>query len=340
VLQWEDFLKANAIAQLQRFRERLCTFNDDIQGTAAIVVAGIYAAMRITRQPVRDQRLVLAGAGASAQGIADLFVAALTEEGLSHEEARHRVWTVDSRGLVTADRSGLEDFKAASARPLHEVANVAWRDRSRISLEETIRHFKPTILIGTSGTPGLFSADVVAAMAAVTERPLVFPLSNPTSKSECTPENALRWSDGRAIVAAGSPFAPVDYRGRRYRIGQGNNAFIFPGVGLGLWVGRVRRVTDAMFLAAARAMAEQVTADLEAGSVYPDLERIRDCSHAVACAVIRRAVAGGHADAGVLTDLERVVRAAMWIPRYPPIRLRPHDAAGRERRLHQAVSTR
>ncbi len=341
VLQWEDFLKANAIAQLQRFRHRLCTFNDDIQGTAAIVVAGVYAAMRITRQPLRDQRLVLAGAGASAQGIADLFVAALMQEGLSPEEARRRIWTVDSRGLVTADRPDLEDFKAAYARPVHETAGVEWRDRPRISLEETIRHFKPTILIGTSGTPGLFSQDVVVAMAAVNDRPLVFPLSNPTSKSECTPENALRWSDGRAIVAAGSPFAPVDCRGRRYRIGQCNNAFIFPGVGLGLWVGRVQRVTDAMFLAAARAMAEQVTAaDLDAGAVYPDLKRMRDCSHAVACAVIRRAVADGHAEAGVLIDLEHVVRAAMWGPRYRPIKLRPQHVAGRESRMREEVSTR
>jgi malate dehydrogenase (oxaloacetate-decarboxylating) len=262
------------------------------------------------------------------------------QDGLSHEEARRRIWTVDSRGLVTADRPNLEYFKAAYARPVNEVASVACRDRSRISLEETIRHFKPTILVGTSGTPGLFSEDVVAAMAAVNERPLVFPLSNPTSKSECTPEDALRWSDGRAMVATGSPFAPVDYRGRRYRIGQGNNAFIFPGVGLGLWVGRVRRVTDAMFLAAAQAMANQVTAaDLDAGAVYPDLRRIRDCSHAVACAVIRHAVAEGHADAAILTNLERVVRAAMWVPRYRPIRLCSQDA-GRETGVHGMVSVR
>jgi malic enzyme len=330
VLQWEDFLKENAIAQLRRFRDRLCTFNDDIQGTAAVVVAGVYSALRITKQSVRDQRVVLAGAGASAQGIADLLVSALREDGLSPDEARTRICTVDSRGLVTADRPNLEGYKATYARSLEDVAACVCRDRSRITLEETVRHFKPTILIGTSGTPGLFTAPVVAAMTAAHERPIVFPLSNPTSKSECTAEEALRWSDGRAIVATGSPSAPVLHNGRRYRIAQGNNAFIFPGVGLGLWVGKVRRVTDAMFLAAARALADQVTgADLEAGAVYPELPRIRACSHAVACAVIRRAVVDGHADERMLIGLDEVVRASMWVPRYRPIQYEPRAAGTR-----------
>src|SRR5471030_3066092 len=205
VLQWEDFLKANAMTQLARFRDRLCTFNDDIQGTAAVVVAGIYAALRITGQPLRDQRIVLGGAGASAQGIAGLIEAALGDAGLSHDEATKRIAMVDSRGLVTDDRPHLEDFKAAYARPFGEVAAYAAQDRSRITLEETIRNFRPTILIGTSGTPGLFSEAVVREMAAVNDRPIVFPLSNPTSKSECTAQQAVHWSDGRAIVATGSP---------------------------------------------------------------------------------------------------------------------------------------
>ena len=255
VLQWEDFLKANALTQLARFRDRLCTFNDDIQGTAAVVAAGVYAALRITGQAMRDQRVVLGGAGASAQGIANLFVSALRDAGLSDEEARRRICTVDSRGLVTQARTEMEDFKAAYARPVEEVAAYACRDPAHITLEETIRNFGPTILIGTSGTTGLFTEAVVRAMAAVNDRPIVFPLSNPTSKSECTAEEAIRWSDGRAIVATGSPFDPVVHRGRTHRIGQGNNAFVFPGVGLGLWVGGVRRVTDAMFLDAARALA-------------------------------------------------------------------------------------
>jgi malate dehydrogenase (oxaloacetate-decarboxylating) len=322
VLQWEDFLKANAIAQLKRFRDRLCTFNDDIQGTAAIVVSGIYAGLTITRQLIRDQRVVLAGAGASAQGIAELIALALRDAGLSREEARARICTVDSRGLVARDRPNLEDFKAEFARPVSEISGYACVDRSRITLEETVRNFKPTILIGTSGTPGLFTEAVVTAMAAINERPMVFPLSNPTSKSECTAEQAIRWSGGRAIAATGSPFAPVEYLGVRHRIGQGNNAFIFPGVGLGLWVGGVRRVTDGMLLDAAKALANQVTAaDLAQGAVYPELPRIRDCSLVVACAVIQRAVTEGHADAAILPGLEDTVRRAMWFPAYQPIAL-------------------
>ena len=325
VLQWEDFLKVNAMTQLARFRDRLCSFNDDIQGTAAVVCAGVYAALRMTGGAIRDQRIVLGGAGASAQGIASLLVTALHNGGLSREEARQRISTVDSRGLVTRGRATLEDFKAAYARPVEEVATYACSDPAHITLEETIRNVRPTILIGTSGAAGLFTEGVVRAMADVNDRPIVFPLSNPTSKSECTAEEAIRWSDGRAVVATGSPFNPVVYRGRTHRIGQGNNAFVFPGVGLGLWVGGVRRVTDAMFLDAARALAHQVSqADLDQGAVYPELTRIRDCSHAVACAVIRRAVAEGHAQPEILTGLEETVSRAMWFPAYRPIRYQPN----------------
>ena len=330
VLQWEDFLKANAITQLARFRDRLCTFNDDIQGTAAVVVAGLYAALRVTGQPMRDQRVVLGGAGASAQGIASLFVSALRDAGLSYDDARRRVSTVDSRGLVTEARADLEDFKAAYARPVAETTTYVCRDPTHITLEETIRNFKPTILIGTSGTAGLFSEAVIRAMAAINDRPIIFALSNPTSKSECTAAEAIEWSDGRALVATGSPFGPVVYRGQTHRIGQGNNAFIFPGVGLGLWVGRVRRVTDSMFLGAAQALARTVSpGDLEHGAVYPELTRIRECSEVVACAVIRHAVAEGHASKELLTGLEETVSRAMWFPTYRPVRF----LAGRSRPL-------
>ena len=322
VLQWEDFLKGNAITQLERFRDRLCTFNDDIQGTASVVVAGVYGAMRINGQQMRDQRILLGGAGASAQGIAGLLVAALEDEGLSHAEAVSRLATVDSRGLVTTAREGMEPFKAAYARPVAETSGYVCADPAHITLEETIRNWKPTVLIGTSGTANLFTEAVVRAMGEVNERPVIFPLSNPTSKAECTPDDAIRWTEGRAIVATGSPFAPVVHGTRTFRIGQGNNAFIFPGVGLGLWVGRVRRVTDAMFLDAARSLATQVGADdLAEGAVYPKLTRIRDCSHGVACAVIRRAVAQGHADPAMLEGLEDRVRRAMWEPVYTPVRL-------------------
>ncbi len=324
LLQWEDFLKGNAIKQLTRFRERLTTFNDDIQGTAAVVLAGIYGGLRLTRQSIRDQRLLFAGAGASAQGIADLFVAALVEAGLSRDEARRRIWTVDSKGLVTRARSGLEDFKAAYARDVQEV--VAWEctDRARITLEEAIVHARPSILIGVSATPGAFSEAAIKLMANINERPIILPLSNPTSKSECTAEDAIRWSEGRAIVATGSPFAPVQHNGQTYRIGQCNNAYIFPGVGLGVCVAHARHVSDGMFLDAAKALAEQVTAeDLAQSAVFPRLSRIRECSHAVASAVIRRAVAEGHADAEALVKLDETVQRAMWFPEYLPIRYEP-----------------
>ena len=331
LLQWEDFLKGNAIKQLERFRDKLCTFNDDIQGTAAVVLSGIYGGLRITGQQMRDQRLVFAGAGASAHGIAELFVAALVEGGLSIEEARRRIWTVDTKGLVVGDRPGLEDFKAMFARDISESAAWNVQDHSRITLQETIENVKPTILIGVSATPGTFNEDVVRLMAKVNERPLIFPLSNPTSKSECTAEEAIRWSDGRAIVATGSPFDPVTHNGKRFRIGQCNNSFIFPGVGLGVGVAKATHVSDGMFLAAAKALAEQVTReDLAESAVYPHLSSIRDCSSAVASAVVRRAVEGGHAHASVLNDLEKNVRNAMWFPEYLPLRYEPQAVRTRE----------
>ncbi len=324
VLQWEDFLKGNAIKQLARFRDRLCTFNDDIQGTAGVVLAGLFSALRITRQRVRDQRIVFAGAGASAQGISDLLVAALTEDGLSRDEAIKHIWTVDSHGLVTKCRANLEDFKATYARAVDELATYKCRNRAEITLAETVENVRPTILIGTSGTPGTFTQELVQLMARINERPVVFPLSNPTSKSECTAEEAIRWSDGRAIVATGSPFPPVTHNGRRYRIGQCNNAFIFPGIGLGLTAARARRVTDGVFLESARALAAGVTPeDIAESAVYPQLPKIRECSLSVACATVRQAVKEGNADEAILEDLEENLRRAMWEPKYLPIRHEP-----------------
>ena len=328
VLQWEDFLKENALTQLARFRDQLCTFNDDIQGTAAVVLAGLYAALRVTGRPMREQRVVFAGSGASTQGIAALLTAAFIEGGLTREQALERIWTTDSHGLVTRGRPRLEGFKALYARPPADVAGYACADVSRITLAEVVQNAKPTVLIGTSATPGIFDETVVRAMAGACERPIIFPLSNPTSKTECAPEDALRWTLGRAIVATGSPFAPVTLDGRRHRIGQCNNAFIFPGVGLGLTIARARRVSDGVFLDAAKALAAKVTReDLQEGAVYPALSRIRECSFAVACATIRRSVQDGHAEPGVLEHLERTVESAMWLPEYLPIRYEPSSAS-------------
>jgi malate dehydrogenase (oxaloacetate-decarboxylating) len=324
VLQFEDFLKGNALLQLDRFRNELCTFNDDIQGTAAVVLAGFYGALRITGQRMRDQRVVFAGAGASAQGISDLLVAAFREDGLSREEAVQRIWTTDSHGLVTRDRAQLEAFKANYARSHEEVAGYRCKDRTRITLLETLENAQPTMLIGTAATPGLFDEAVVKAMSRINARPIVFPLSNPTSKTECTPEDALRWSEGRAIVATGSPFPPISLGGKRYRIGQCNNSFVFPGIGLGLTISRARRVTDGVFLDTAKALAAQVGEnDLAECAVYPEVLRIRECSFGVACAVIRRAVQEGHADPEILDNLEKTVERAMWYPEYLPMHYEP-----------------
>jgi len=273
---------------------------------------------------MRDQRVVFAGAGASAQGISDLIVSAMVEEGLSEEKARKQIWTVDSQGLVTKARPKLEDFKATYAREVAECESYRCKDKARISLLETVCNVKPTVLLGTSGTAGMFSEDVVRRMAEVNERPIIFPLSNPTSKSECTAAEAMEWSDGRAIVATGSPFAPVTHNGKRYRIGQGNNAFIFPGVGLGISAASITRVSDKMFLEAARALASKVTEeDLAESAVYPQLSRIRECSLAVACATVKQAVKEGYADPEALDDLEESVQQAMWEPKYLPMRYEP-----------------
>jgi malate dehydrogenase (oxaloacetate-decarboxylating) len=324
VLQWEDFLKENALFQLARFRDQFCTFNDDIQGTAGVVLAGVYGALRITGIRMRDQRVVFAGAGASAQGISELLVAAMMEDGLTHDEAVRAIWTTDSRGLVTWARPNLEQYKATYARTADEVAGYACRDKAQVTLLETIENAKPTMLIGVSATPGVFDEPAIRAMARINERPIILPLSNPTSKTEVVPEDALRWSDGRAIIATGSPFDPVTVDGKRHRIGQCNNSFVFPGVGLGLTVSGARRVSNGMFLEAAKALATMVTPeDLAECAVYPQLPRIRECSFAVACATIRRAVAEGHADPEILEHLERTVERAMWYPEYLPMRYEP-----------------
>ncbi|HTF90154.1 MAG TPA: NAD-dependent malic enzyme [Planctomycetota bacterium] len=321
VLQWEDFLKENAMKQLERFRERITSFNDDIQGTAAVTIAGLFAALRLTGGKLADQRLLFGGAGASGQGIAALFVDALVDEGMSREAARKRVLMVDRSGLVLRDRAGLEGFKAALARDPIEVSDWKVADPKRISLVETIENARPTMLIGTSATPGFFDETVVRAMARHNQRPVIFPLSNPTSKAECTPEDALRWSDGRALIATGSPFAPVEFGGRRHRIGQCNNSFIFPGIGLGAWVGKLSRITNGMFLDAARTLAGKLGAgDLAESALFPLLSGVREISHEIACAVIRRGVREGFAKAELLDGLEQRVRDAMWYPEYLPFR--------------------
>jgi malic enzyme len=314
LLQWEDFKQWNAFHLLDRYRKELPCFNDDIQGTAAVAVAGIFAASRAAGRRLTDERLVIAGAGAAGVGIARLFQGALRREGLDGEALRPAVALLDSKGLVV-------DASDEYRRDLAWTGELAAAHGlgAGSSLLDVVRAAKPTVLLGVSGAPGLFDEEVVRTMASQVERPVVFPLSNPTSSSEARPADVLAWTGGRALVATGSPFDPVEVGGRRVRIGQGNNAFVFPGVGLGVLVCEAREVTDGMFAAAADALAAQLPEeDLQAGSLFPRIEGLRGVTAHVAEAVVRQAVSEGVAR-NPPEDPAATIAAAMWDPAYPAI---------------------
>jgi malate dehydrogenase (oxaloacetate-decarboxylating)(NADP+) len=307
LIQFEDFANQNAFRLLQRYRDRFCTFNDDIQGTAAVALAGIYSALRITGGALREQRILCLGAGEAARGICDLIVAAMADDGLIAPEARGRCWLFDSHGLVVAGRPGLAEHKRPYAHARAPVADF-------VAAVETIR---PTAIIGVAAVGGTFTRPVLEAMARINARPIVFALSNPTSNAECTAEQAYAWTGGRAVFACGSPFDPVSLEGRSFVPRQGNNSYIFPGLGLGVLASRARRVTDEMFLAAARALARQVSpADLAQGSIYPPLARIREVSARIAAAVAEVAFASGLAAQARPRRLLPYIRAQMYQPRY------------------------
>ena len=307
LLQWEDFGNTNAFRLLRTYRRRLPSFNDDIQGTAAVALAGVLAALRETHGTLAGQRLLFLGAGEAGTGIADLYVQAACAEGLSEDEARRRCWFVDSKGLVVRSRGELAEHKLPYA---HDHAFVP-------TLAEAVRCLKPTALIGVSGTPSTFTREIVEAMSASNVRPIIFALSNPTSRAECTAEQAYAWSDGRAIFASGSPFPPVESNGRRHVPGQGNNIYIFPGVGLGALVSEAREVSDGMFLAAARTLAQLVQADdLAVGRVFPPLTKIREISLQIAAAVAEVAYDAGLADAPRPPDVVDDIRTRMFDPVY------------------------
>jgi malic enzyme len=314
LLQWEDFKQWNAFRLLERYRRELPSFNDDIQGTAAVAVAGIYAAARAAARPLAGERLVIAGAGAAGVGIARLFRKALEREGVRGEALVSAVALMDSKGLVVAAE---DEYRRDLAWPLELAAAHGLRAGS--PLAEVVRAAKPTVLVGVSGVPGLFGEQIVRTMAAQVERPAIFPLSNPTSSSEARPADLLAWTGGRALVATGSPFDPVECDGRRVRIGQGNNAFIFPGVGLGVLVSEAREVTDGMFAAAADTLAEQLQEeDREAGSLFPRIAELRRITAKVAEAVVQQAVKDGVAR-NPPDDAAEAVAATMWDPLYPAI---------------------
>lgn len=307
LIQFEDFANRNAFSLLKKYRNRICCFNDDIQGTAAVAVGGLYSATRIAGTGLRDHKFLFLGAGEAGIGTADLLVSALMREGLTESEARDRCWFVDSKGLVVKARQDLGESKLVYAHE-HEFLQ---------DFHSCVQSLKPTAIIGVSGKPRMFSREVLETMASLNERPIVFSLSNPTSKTECTAAEAYTWTDGRVIFASGSPFDPVTVHGKTFVPAQGNNVYIFPGVGLGVIATRARHVTDEMFLSAAKTLAHHVSyADVWQGRVYPPLKNIREVSLAIAVEVARVAYDQGLAREPRPDDLESYIESIMYYPEY------------------------
>ncbi|WP_348762010.1 NAD-dependent malic enzyme [uncultured Salinisphaera sp.] len=317
LLQFEDFAQTNANPLLARYRDEICSFNDDIQGTAAICVGSLLAACKAKGEKVSEQTITFVGAGSAGCGIAEQIVVAMTEEGLSEAEARARIFMIDRVGLLTDDVDGLYDFQARLAQKSEAIADWPTPPRDDAALMRVIENAKPTVLIGVSGQRGLFSEEIVKTMHAGCEHPFIMPLSNPTSRVEATPQDILTWTDGAALVATGSPFDDVVIGDRRIPIAQCNNAYIFPGVGLGVIAAQARRVTDTMLMAASRALAENSPlATSDTGSLLPPLSEVKALSKAIAVAVAKQAqedgVALGSSDEAIRESVER----NFWVPRY------------------------
>ena len=306
-IQWEDFANINAVPILARYRDKICTFNDDIQGTAGIALAGILAALRLTGQKLTDQRFLFLGAGSAATGIAELISLAMAREGADLAEARRRNALFDVNGLLVTGRTDLADFQKPFAQ-----------DRAPVSsFVEAVKALQPTGIIGVSTVPKLFTREVIEAMASINERPIIFPYSNPTSRSECTAEEAYRWSDGRAVFASGSPFPPVEIAGRRFVPGQGNNVYIFPAMGMAVFATEASRVTEEMFIVAAQAIAEQVSEEnLSVGLIYPPQSHIFEASVHVAERIAAYIFDQGLARAPRPKDVEALIRAHVYRPVY------------------------
>ncbi|MGW3131817.1 NAD-dependent malic enzyme [Streptomyces sp. NPDC001123] len=314
LLHFEDFGPGNARRILEKYGDDYRIFNDDLQGTGAITLAAALSAVKVSGIPMRDQKLVVFGAGTAGVGIADQLRDAMIRDGATPEQATRQVWLIDKQGLLTTGMPGLRDFQEPYARDPAEVTGWA-RDDGAISLLETVRQVGPTILLGTSTVHGAFTQEVVEAMARGTERPIVFPISNPTSRIEAMPADVIRWSRGKALVATGIPVDPVEYDGLTYRIGQANNALLYPGLGLGTIVSGATKVTAGMLLAAAQAVADQVDVTAPGASLLPPVDDLRESSAITAAAVVRAALADGVATLGP-DDPDRAVREAMWEPSY------------------------
>ncbi|HMR14061.1 MAG TPA: NAD-dependent malic enzyme, partial [Arachnia sp.] len=319
MVHWEDFGADNAHRLLGVYRDQICTFNDDIQGTAAVVASAVLAGVAAKRERLSEQRFVVHGGGTAGVGIADLLVDLLVKEGLTRQQARTRFWVTSSRGLVTDDATlRFRDFQRPYARSIGELSEWDVDQIGRYMLPDIVRNVHPTVLIGTSGQPGSFSEAVVTDMAAHVDRPLILPLSNPTSLAEATPTELLRWTDGRALIATGSPFPAVTHDGVAFRIAQANNALVFPGIGLGVAVCRASRVTDSMIAASAEAVASLSQVLHPGDSLLPSIKDLRRVSSTVALAVATAAEADGVAQRPLTHPVEQVYEA-MWQPEYPEL---------------------
>jgi malate dehydrogenase (oxaloacetate-decarboxylating) len=315
MLHWEDFGASNARRILNRYADQVCTFNDDMQGTAAVVLAAAFSAVRAAGQRMRDQRVVIHGAGTAGLGIADMLRDVMVREGLPAEEAARRFYPLGRNGLLTDETQGMYDFQLPYARPAGEVAGWAGGGDG-IRLAEVVANVRPTMLIGTSTQAGAFTEAIVKDMAGHVERPIIMPLSNPTSRAEALPEDLINWTGGRALVATGSPFGPVEYQDRSYRIAQANNALVFPGLGLGVTVARASRISDRMIAAAADAVARLSDATAPGSPLLPPVEDLRTVSAAVAIAVAVAAQDEGLAQVTIDNPVQQVYQA-MWRPEYP-----------------------
>jgi malate dehydrogenase (oxaloacetate-decarboxylating) len=321
VLHWEDFAIGNANRLLARYRDRLCTFNDDIQGTAAVAVAALLGAVNVTREPLGRQRVAVLGPGSAGSGISALLLRAMTDDGLTEDEARSRFYLVGRDGLLLEGMGGLEPFQAPFAQRRDRVADWKLVSPGRIGLADVVANTRPTVLIGTSGQAGAFSEAIVREMARSVRRPIIFPLSNPTERSEATPADLVVWTEGRAVIGTGSPFPPVPVGDHAVRIDQTNNAYVYPGVGLGAIVAQARRVSDTMFLAAARALAELSPAkQLTQSNILPPLVDLPAASLQVALAVAKQAQRDGLAEPLPEEELRARLGRKMWNPAYAPYR--------------------
>ena len=316
LLQFEDFAQPTAMPLLRRYRDRLCCFNDDIQGTAAVTAGTLITACKQKNERLVDQKICFAGAGSAGCGIASHLMAHMRKEGLSENETKQRIYMVDRHGLLTTDSEDLHDFQYELARD-HEEASRWLEESGQVSLLGVMKHVKPTVLVGVSGQFNLFTEPVIREMSTHVERPIVFPLSNPTSLAEATPKDVIEWSEGRAIVATGSPFESVEYEGRTHSIAQCNNSYIFPGVGLGVVASRAKRMTENMFIAASEALADSSPKANEPNQgLLPPLDEIRDLSKVIARRVGRQAMRDGVAREGTELALDRAIDDNFWEPKY------------------------